>query len=138
MNAGTNDKDFVHVARVRCAARSGLEMLHRAEHMKQWWGPKGFTVIAAKMDLRPGGSYHYGMQSPDGNTMWGKFVYREIVPQERIVFINSFSDEKGGITRHPHGADLAAGDAVDLHLRGSGQRQDAFHHPLVAAQCERG
>ncbi len=33
--------------------------------------------------------------------MWGKFVYREIVPPERMVFINSFSDEKGGLTRHP-------------------------------------
>jgi uncharacterized protein YndB with AHSA1/START domain len=71
------------------------------ERMKQWWGPKGFKVLAAKMDLRPGGTYHYGMQAPNGQTMWGKFVYREIVPQERMVFINSFSDEKGGITRHP-------------------------------------
>jgi uncharacterized protein YndB with AHSA1/START domain len=71
------------------------------ERMKQWWGPKGFKVLAAKMDLRPGGTYLYGMQAPNGQTMWGKFVYREIVPQERMVFINSFSDEMGGITRHP-------------------------------------
>ncbi|HKA76455.1 MAG TPA: SRPBCC domain-containing protein [Pseudolabrys sp.] len=71
------------------------------ERMKQWWGPKGFKVLSAKMDLRPSGSYHYGMQSPDGHAMWGKFVFREVVPQERLVFINSFSDEKGGITRHP-------------------------------------
>jgi uncharacterized protein YndB with AHSA1/START domain len=33
--------------------------------------------------------------------MWGKFVYREITPQEKLVFINSFSDEKGGVSRHP-------------------------------------
>jgi uncharacterized protein YndB with AHSA1/START domain len=33
--------------------------------------------------------------------MWGKFVYREIVPPERLVLITSFSDEKGGTTRHP-------------------------------------
>jgi uncharacterized protein YndB with AHSA1/START domain len=71
------------------------------EHMKHWWGPKGVTVVASKMDLRPGGSYHYGMRVPDGNVMWGKFVYREIVPKENLVFINSFSDEQGGITRHP-------------------------------------
>jgi uncharacterized protein YndB with AHSA1/START domain len=71
------------------------------ERMKQWWGPKGFKVLSAKMDLRPGGSYHYGMQSPDGHAMWGRFIFREVVPQERLVFINSFSDEKGGITRHP-------------------------------------
>src|SRR6266404_5691693 len=71
------------------------------EHMKHWWGPKGFTVRITKMDFRPGGTYHYCMRSPDGRDMWGKFVYREIVAPERIVFINSFSDEKGGLTRHP-------------------------------------
>jgi len=70
-------------------------------HMKNWWGPKGFTVHVAKMDFRPGGSYHYCMRSPDGRDMWGKFVYREIVTPERIVFVNSFSDENGGLTRHP-------------------------------------
>ncbi|HMA75045.1 MAG TPA: SRPBCC domain-containing protein [Xanthobacteraceae bacterium] len=71
------------------------------ERMKRWWGPKGFTVIASTMDLRPGGTYHYGLKAPDGSTMWGKFVYSEIVAPERLVFINSFSDENGGITRHP-------------------------------------
>jgi uncharacterized protein YndB with AHSA1/START domain len=71
------------------------------QRMKQWWGPKGFTVLSSKMDLRVGGTYHYGMQAPNGGTMWGKFTYREIVPQEKLVFINSFSDEAGGVTRHP-------------------------------------
>ncbi len=74
------------------------------DRMKQWWGPKGFKVLSAKMDLCPGGSYLYGMQSPDGQAMWGKFVFREVVPQERLLFINSFSDEKGGTTRHPGNA----------------------------------
>lgn len=71
------------------------------EHMQRWWGPKGFTVVSGKMDLRPGGIYHYCIRSPDGHDIWGKFVYREIVKPERIVFVNSFSDEKGNIARHP-------------------------------------
>jgi len=71
------------------------------EHMKHWWGPKGCAVRSAKMDLRPGGIYHYCMRTPDGRDMWGKFVYREIVAPERLVFVNSFSDETGGLTRHP-------------------------------------
>jgi len=71
------------------------------ERMRQWWGPKGVTVIASNMDLRPGGTYHYGMRTPDGNEMWGKFIYREITPPERLVFVSMFSDEKGGVTRHP-------------------------------------
>jgi uncharacterized protein YndB with AHSA1/START domain len=56
-------------------------------------------VVAANMDLRVGGTYHYGMRAPDRNVMWGKFAYREVTPPRRLVFINSFSDEKGGITR---------------------------------------
>jgi uncharacterized protein YndB with AHSA1/START domain len=33
--------------------------------------------------------------------MWGKFVYREIVPPQKLVVVSSFSDEDGGVTRHP-------------------------------------
>ncbi len=72
-----------------------------AEHMKQWYGPKEVTTPVAKMDFRPGGMFHYCMQTPDGHKMWGKAVYREITPPERVVWINSFSDEAGGLTRHP-------------------------------------
>lgn len=45
--------------------------------------------------------YLYGMQNPDGQIMWGRMIYREITPPERLVFINSFSDEAGGLSRHP-------------------------------------
>jgi uncharacterized protein YndB with AHSA1/START domain len=71
------------------------------ERLAQWWGPKGFKLNVAKVDLRPGGVFHYGMTAPDGSTMWGKFTYREIAPPERLVFVVSFSDENGGMTRHP-------------------------------------
>ena len=71
------------------------------ERLMQWFGPKGFTMPTAKLDFRPGGSFHYAMRSPDSKEMWGKFVYREIVAPEKIVLVNSFSDEKGGLTRHP-------------------------------------
>ena len=30
--------------------------------------------------------FHYSMKSPDGHEMWGRFVYREIVAPEKIVF----------------------------------------------------
>ena len=96
-----DNKDFV-ISRVLDAPRELVwKVFSEPERMKEWWGPKGFTVIASKMDFRPGGIYHYGMQAPNGAAMWGKFVYREIVPPERMVFINSFSDGDGGVTRHP-------------------------------------
>jgi uncharacterized protein YndB with AHSA1/START domain len=94
-------KDFV-MSRVFDAPRDLLwTCFTDPERMKQWWGPKGFTVLSSKMDLRVGGTYHYGMKGPDGSPMWGLFTYREIVPKERLVFVNSFSDENRGVTRHP-------------------------------------
>jgi len=71
------------------------------EHLAKWFGPKGLKMISTKLDFRPGGIFHYGMQTPDGHEMWGKFIYREIIAPERLVFIVSFSDKNGGTTRHP-------------------------------------
>jgi len=71
------------------------------EHFARWFGPKGMTVTMEKFDLRPGGMTHYSITTPDGKQMWGRAIYREIVPPEKLVWINSFSDPQGGITRHP-------------------------------------
>jgi len=71
------------------------------DDLKHWWGPEGFTVCASRMNFRPGGTYHYCLLSPDGKKMWGRFTYREINPFESIVFVNCFSDEKAGVSRHP-------------------------------------
>ncbi|HEY3063320.1 MAG TPA: SRPBCC domain-containing protein [Chloroflexota bacterium] len=72
-----------------------------ADRLMQWWGPKGLTMHSATVDLRPGGVFHYSMRGPDGAELWGKFVYREISPPERLVFTNSFSDPQGNTVRAP-------------------------------------
>ncbi|MEX0589972.1 MAG: SRPBCC domain-containing protein [Xanthobacteraceae bacterium] len=94
-------KPFV-ISRTFKASRERLwKAFTELEQMKQWFGPKGFTAKYAKQDFRPGGVYHYQLVSPEGHEMWGKMAYREIVPPSRIVFVNSFSDAEGGLTRHP-------------------------------------
>ena len=70
-------------------------------HLAKWWGPKGFVVHHCTVDLKPGGPHHYGMRSPDGLEMWGKFVFRAIEPPSRLEFLTSFSDPEGGDTVHP-------------------------------------
>ncbi len=71
------------------------------DRLARWWGPKGIAIIRPKLDLRPGGMFHYGMQSGEGKVMWGRMMFREVVAPERIVFLNSFSDENGGLARAP-------------------------------------
>jgi uncharacterized protein YndB with AHSA1/START domain len=74
-------------------------------HIAHWLSPEGFHTIHADMDFRVGGSYHYGIEGPGGMQMWGKQTYREITPVERLVYIQSFSDKDGGLTRHPMSPD---------------------------------
>ena len=137
--APAGEKEFI-ISRTLAAPR---ELVFAAftepERMKQWWGPKGFKVIASTMELRPGGFYHYGMQAPDGATMWGKFVYREIVRPERIVLVNSFSDEKGGVTRHPLAPDwpLQMLSTFLFETVGEGTRLTIKWLPLEPTEKER-
>ena len=44
--------------------------------------------------FRVGGTYHYSLKAPEGTPMWGKFTFREIIPQQKLVFISSFSDTR--------------------------------------------
>ncbi len=71
-----------------------------AKALAQWWGPTSCQTRVEKLDFRPGGVFHYAMQTPGGE-MWGKFVYHDIVPPERLVFVLSFADEQGNIVRAP-------------------------------------
>jgi uncharacterized protein YndB with AHSA1/START domain len=99
--ASAADREFM-ISRVFDAPRALVwKAWTERDGLMQWFGPKGFTIAVATLDLRPGGVFHYCMRSADGHEMWGRFVYREIVPMERIVWVNSFSDEKGGLTRPP-------------------------------------
>jgi uncharacterized protein YndB with AHSA1/START domain len=101
MSAEAKSAGFV-IFRVLDAPRERVwQVLTEAEHIQEWWTPTGFTMIAANMDLRPGGVFHCGLRSVDGYKMWGKFTYREIAPPARLVFTNSFSNAAGAVTRHP-------------------------------------
>lgn len=72
------------------------------EHFKRWWGPKNFTSPVSRIDLREGGKFLGCMRSPEGTEYWSTGVYREIVPLERLVVTDSFSDEKGNVVPASH------------------------------------
>jgi uncharacterized protein YndB with AHSA1/START domain len=72
-----------------------------AGRLAQWWGPKGCELHVERLEFRPGGVFLHAMEFQPGQKMWGRFVYREIAAPERLVFVSSFSDASGGITRAP-------------------------------------
>ncbi|MEI7924618.1 MAG: SRPBCC domain-containing protein [Chloroflexota bacterium] len=71
------------------------------DHLARWWGPKGMDVRVLSADIRPGGTFHYSMEH-EGRLTWGRFAYREIVPPERIVWVNSFADAAGNVAPMPY------------------------------------
>ena len=75
-----------------------------AEHLSQWWGPKGFLVGVARLELKPGGIFHYSIQAGDGPIMWGKFTYHTVSTPDRLVYTSSFSDPDANTTRAPFSA----------------------------------
>ena len=108
------------------------------ERLREWMSPKGMSVIAAKLDLRAGGSYHYGMRMADGREMWGKWLIREVKRPERLVFVNTFSDPQGGLTRHPFAPDWPAQmlSTITFAEKGKGTLVTVQWQPIEASAAE--
>jgi len=56
------------------------------ERMLQWFGPHGFVATLAQLDVRAGGAWRGGMRGPDGKERIASGVYREVVPEQLLVF----------------------------------------------------
>ena len=121
-----------------------LEQVWRAwterEALLQWFGPKGMSMTAAKLDFRTDGRLHYGLRASDGKEMWGRFIYREIIAPERIVWISCFSNPEGGLAPAPFpGLDwpLESANTVTFAPVAEGTRVTLTSQPVQAteAQC---
>ena len=66
-----------------------------ADSIKKWWGPKGYTALVIRNDVREGGSYLWAMKSQQGTIFWSTGTYREVLANKKIVSTMSFSNENG-------------------------------------------
>jgi len=87
------------IERIFNAPRSAVWRAWTGPDLRKWWGPEGFSAPLASVDLRPGGRYVFAMHGPEGSDwdkdMYSAGVYKEIVPQTKLVVTDYFSDEKG-------------------------------------------
>ncbi len=99
-----NEKELV-LERTFSAPRALVfEAFTTAEHLRQWWGPRGWDITHCTVDLRPGGRWHYCMTCMDreqgdfyGMESWGLAVYDEIEAPKRLVYTDYFSDAGGEV-----------------------------------------
>ena len=109
------------------------------ESFMGWWGPRGFTTPFCSINLRVGGVNLSCMRDPDGKDYWSRGVYREIVPPERLVYLDSFSDEMGHVlpaTAYGMGGDFPLEMPVTVTLEESGgiTTQTVRHEGIPAGQ----
>jgi uncharacterized protein YndB with AHSA1/START domain len=60
------------------------------ELVKRWWGGDRGEVTIAEVDLRVGGKWRYVMTANGGYEVGFHGKYREIVPNERLVYTETF------------------------------------------------
>lgn len=56
------------------------------QQIMRWWGPSGVETIRAEVDLRVGGRFRKIARTPEGEEHEASGVYREVVPNEKLVF----------------------------------------------------
>ena len=103
MVSHVENDDVLVLERVFDAPRDLVfRMFEEPEHLKRWWGPRGWELPVCNVDFRPGGVWHYCMTCVDetqgevyGMESWGKAVYREIHEPNTIAYTDYFSDAEG-------------------------------------------
>lgn len=80
------DREIVTTRLIHAPREFIFEFWTKPEHIKNWWGPNGFTNTIYKMDVTPGGQWEFVMHGPDGIDYPNRNVFIEIVKPELIVF----------------------------------------------------
>ncbi|WP_127107138.1 SRPBCC family protein [Pararhodobacter zhoushanensis] len=61
------------------------------EHLAQWFVPKPHTVASCELDVRPGGKCNTTFEV-EGNLMENNGVYLEVIPGEKLVFTDTYTE----------------------------------------------
>src|SRR5437588_8927848 len=90
-----SDREIV-LTRVFDAPRNLVfDAFSKPELLKRWFGPRGWSLVVCEIDLRVGGGFRFVLRGPEGQEMGMRGVYRELVPPERSVHLESFDDYPG-------------------------------------------
>ena len=102
-NQQTNEKpNFTFVRAFNAPKELVFNAFGNAEALNAWWGPVETRNSVIKLDFRPGGIFHFKMESEE-RTSYGRFLFRIITPHDRLEFTNAFADEHAQLVRAPFG-----------------------------------
>ena len=102
----------------------------KAEHLVNWWGPKGWTLPVCNIDFREDGVWHYCMKGPNAEESWGKAVYHDIHAPEYFTYTDYFSDSEGNVSDEMPAANIR----VEFHEQPDGKTKivSIAHYQTIA------
>lgn len=87
------DRELVMTRAFHAPRRLVFDALTKPDLVKRWLiGPPGWSMLVCEIDLMVGGAYRYVWRHADGKQMGVRGIYRDIVPQERLVCTELFDD----------------------------------------------
>ena len=87
----TSERELVIERTFDAPARLLFEAYCKPEHLRRWFGPRGWPLTLCEVNFRKGGRFRFQMTGPDGQkgTPFGG-EYLEIVKDRKIVYDNGF------------------------------------------------
>lgn len=114
---GAADRQVVLSRLVEAPPAAVFPMWVEQRHLEKWWGPDGFSITIDEIDVRPGGRWRFTMHGPDGTDYPNTIVYREVTPNERLVYVHGDpSDPDPPFTGVVTFEEMAGSTALSLRL----------------------
>lgn len=67
------------------------------DKIKQWFGPKEFSIGEVSLSPEAGGALAIEMITPRGDKLWVRGVYKRIVPNTEIIYTFSYEPDMPGL-----------------------------------------
>ena len=95
-----SDRELVVTRTFNAPVHLVFEAWSKPELFQRWWVPEsaGLSLLSCDMDVRTGGTYRLVFRHPMSDQPMAFFgTYKEVTPNQRIVWTNEESDE-GAVT----------------------------------------
>ena len=86
IDSNTSDRELLLTRTISAPIKLVWEVWTDPAHIKNWWGPNGFTNTIHKMEVKEGGEWSLTMHGPDGTDYKNKSMFKEIVKHKKIVY----------------------------------------------------
>ncbi|HEY6538598.1 MAG TPA: SRPBCC domain-containing protein [Candidatus Dormibacteraeota bacterium] len=98
MLSGSVDRQLVISRLLVAQPERVFDLWTSPEHVSRWWGPLGFSITTAEMDVRPGGTWRFTMHGPDGVDYPNTIVYDAVERPSRLVYTHQEPRFQGIVT----------------------------------------